>query len=60
MSPVGCSHSAQDEGDRLLADLQAGLPAGQMEAAMKQVDVKIFEDQARDKVLAYVQEHETG
>jgi tetratricopeptide (TPR) repeat protein len=51
---------AQDESHALLADLQAALPEGQMEAAIKQVDGKISPDQARADVQAYVQEHETG
>jgi tetratricopeptide (TPR) repeat protein len=48
------------ESVRLLADLQAALPEGQLEAALKQVDGDISPDQARADVLAFVLEHEIG
>jgi len=50
----------QDEIECLLADLQAVLPEGQMEAAINQVAGKISLDQAIADVLIYMQEHETG
>ena len=37
----------KEEGDRLLADLQAELPQWQVEAAMKQVDSKFSPDPGR-------------
>ncbi len=51
---------AQDEGDHLLADLQARFPERQLIDATKQVEEEISTQQARSKVLAYVQEHEIG
>jgi predicted ATPase/transcriptional regulator with XRE-family HTH domain len=50
----------QDDRDRLLADLQAALPAGQIEAVLQQVDGDISPDQAKAAVQTYVQEHEIG
>ena len=49
---------AQDEGNRLLADLQAMLPQEQAEAVMKQVNSRISADQAGAVALAYALEHE--
>ncbi len=43
----------KEEGDRLLADLQAGLPEGQFEAAMQQVDGLFSPDPAGANALAY-------
>ena len=48
----------QDEGNRLLADLQARLPKEQFEAAMRQEDGRRSADQATAAVLAYALEHE--
>ena len=50
----------QDDRDRLLADLQAVLPEGQMEIAPQQVDSDLSPEQAEAGVLAYVLEHETA
>jgi tetratricopeptide (TPR) repeat protein len=50
----------QDEGNRLLADLQALLPKEQVEALMKQGNGKISADQAAAAALAHALEHETG
>jgi hypothetical protein len=44
---------AQEDGNCLLADLQALLPEEQVEALMKQADGKIPADQAEAAVLAY-------
>jgi predicted ATPase len=49
---------AQDEGNCLLADLQAMLPKEEVEAVMKQVDGKISADQA-GAALAYALEQVT-
>jgi hypothetical protein len=50
----------EDERSQLLADLQAALPEGQIEAAMEQINRGASQEQARAKVLAYVLEHESG
>jgi predicted ATPase len=50
---------AQDEGNYLLADLQAMLPKEQVEAVMKQVNGRIPADQAGAAALAYALEHVT-
>jgi tetratricopeptide (TPR) repeat protein len=49
---------AQDDGNRLLADLQAMLPEEQAEVFMKQGDGEISADQAAAVALAYALEHE--
>jgi tetratricopeptide (TPR) repeat protein len=49
---------ALDEGNCLLADLQAMLPQEQVEAVMKQVNSRISADQAGAVALAYALEHE--
>ena len=51
---------AQEEGNCLLADLQAMLPKEQVEAVMKQGDGRVSADQAVAAALAYALEHETG
>jgi predicted ATPase/transcriptional regulator with XRE-family HTH domain/Tfp pilus assembly protein PilF len=50
---------ARDEGDALLADLQAVLPEGRMETDMP-ISSSASKEQARADVLAYVQEFEIG
>jgi len=47
---------AQEEGDCLLADLQAMLPKEQVEALLKQG--RLSADQANAAALAYALEHE--
>jgi hypothetical protein len=47
---------ARDEGDRLLADLQAGLPEWQVDAARQEVEGKTSPDQA----IAYALEYALG
>jgi tetratricopeptide (TPR) repeat protein len=49
----------QDEGNCLLAELQAALPAGQWEAALQPAGVDLPHDQVRAGVLAYVREYLT-
>ncbi len=44
---------AQEEGNRLLADLQARLPASQIETGLQQVESKLPADQVASEVLAY-------
>jgi predicted ATPase/transcriptional regulator with XRE-family HTH domain len=50
----------EEERIRLLADLQAAMPEGQMEDALQQVDTSISPDQAKADVIAYVLEHQVG
>jgi len=49
----------KEEGDRLLADLQAELPQWQVDAIMKQVDNKVSPDPAGASALAYALRHVT-
>ena len=51
---------AQEEGNCLLADLQALLPKEQVESIMKQGNGRVSADQAEAAALAYALEHETG
>lgn len=51
---------AKDEGDRLLADLQAVLPEWQIFAAIQQVECKASPDQAIAKAQDYVLRFETA
>jgi len=50
----------QEEGNCLLADLQALLPKEQLEAVMKPGDGRVSADQATAAALAYALEHESG
>jgi tetratricopeptide (TPR) repeat protein len=49
---------AQDEGNALLADLQATLPEGEIEAAAQQIEGELPADQAKANVLAIALEFE--
>jgi len=51
---------AQEEGNCLLADLQAMLPKNQFKDVLKQGDGRVSADQAAAATLAYALEHETG
>ena len=51
---------AQDDSNCLLADLQARLPEGQVEALLQQGDGRVSADEAEAAALAYALEHETG
>jgi tetratricopeptide (TPR) repeat protein len=48
----------QEDGNRLLADLQAALPEGVFEAVVKQVEGELPADQVRASVLALAQAYE--
>jgi tetratricopeptide (TPR) repeat protein len=50
----------QEDFDQLQAELQAALPEGQMEAAIKHLGGEDSLDKARADVITYVQEHEAG
>jgi predicted ATPase/transcriptional regulator with XRE-family HTH domain len=50
----------QDEGSRLLADLQARLPSEQFEAGMRQEDGRVSLDREEAAALAYALEFKTG
>lgn len=50
----------EDERIRLLADVQAALPDGRMDAARMQIDRSVPQQQARTDILTYIQDHESG
>jgi predicted ATPase/transcriptional regulator with XRE-family HTH domain len=58
--PSSIIKEIEEERIQFLADLQAALPEGRMEAAMEQINSCASQEQARASVLAYVQEHECG